>query len=100
MQAGHRVLEDHPDLTPAYALKLAVPHPGQIAVAEPHGAACDSTLRPRQEAHDRECCHRLARARLSDHSERATFLDREAHPIDGAQDPCPQGQLGAQIFDL
>ncbi len=59
VQAGHRFLEDHPDLPAAYPSHFLFRELGQLAPSELNGSARDLSDPTGEELHDREGRHRL-----------------------------------------
>ena len=87
VEAGHRLLEDHrhvlaDDLAPALRGRQAAAGRGP-SKAQPVGG---DLRRPRQQAHDRQHRHRLARARTRRRSPATSpRLDVEVDAVDGAE---------------
>src|SRR5439155_1278517 len=69
----------HPAAADLLHLGLALSH--QIVAVEEHLAADDARGRPRDEAHDAQARHALARAGLADEAERLALPEREGHAI-------------------
>jgi hypothetical protein len=84
VQRGHRLLEDHPDLAAPDRPHLALGQAGEVAAAEQDVPAGDLARRRRQEPHDGERGHRLARSALAHDGERLAGKDVEAHAVDRA----------------
>src|SRR5208283_155068 len=97
MQAGQRVLEDHPDLRPADLLKILAGH-GQQVLALEQGRAADPG--PTREPHDRLGRHALARARFADDAEGLPGIDIERHTPDGLYDAVPRTEGDKEVTDL
>ena len=76
VQRRHRILEDHPDLSPSNCAQLAAGHSGERSAIEPDGSrhlggGC------RKETHDAQRSHALPGARLTDEREHFTVTDIE-----------------------
>ena len=83
VQAGQRVLEDHPDLRAADLVKLLAGHGQQVFALEQGGAADPGAT---CETHDRLGGHALARAGFADDAEGLPGIDIERHTPDGLHD--------------
>ncbi|SNS29438.1 hypothetical protein SAMN06893096_10396 [Geodermatophilus pulveris] len=81
VEGGHRVLEDHRDALAADAGHLAVPLVEQLVAAVAHRPGDPRRLR--QQAHDGQAGHRLARPGLTDDAEDLAGLQRVVDAPDG-----------------
>ena len=67
--------------------------------AKQRAAGGDARHRPRQEAHERERGHRLARAALAGDGERLAGGDVEGQTLDHAARPLLAADLDGEVFD-
>src|SRR5450759_2291991 len=99
VEGGHRVLEDHRHLGAPDFFHLILGEPGQLAALEPDRSAVDPA-RAGQKPHDRERCHRLPGAGLSDDAERLARVDVERDSVDRPHDARFEGQVGVHVVEL
>ena len=101
VERGHRVLEDHGD--------LSAPDVAHLLLGEARAGRTSwnriwpvttSPAGPFDQPHHREGAHRLAAPRLPHHPELLALVDGEGHPVDGAHDALVSGEVGAQVLDL
>ena len=95
VEARHRVLEDHPDLRPAYRAELGRGHGEQVFPLE-EGSAGHSG--PDRKAYRRLDGDALARARLADDAQRLTGVHREADAPHGFDDSVGSGERDDKIL--
>ena len=100
VERGHRLLEDHRDVAAADFAHLLVIEIEQVAAVEGDSAPRDAAGQPRQQAHDRERGHRLARAGFAHDGDDLAAIDVEAHALDGAHHPARGQEMHMQILDL
>jgi hypothetical protein len=97
MQRRERVLEDHRDVVAANRAQLVFGQRDQIFAFEldlPRDASALTTREPER----RQRGHRLARSRLADDPERASFVHLVADPVDGVHHPVLGRKLHAQVL--
>ena len=99
IEARRRILEDHRDVLADERPPLAVGHALEVAARErePLGA---NAARPRDQAHQREHRHALARARLADDAEHVALVEREAHALHRAHHGGLRREVDVQVFDF
>ena len=97
VQRGHRVLEDHRDVVPTHSPHVAIGERQQVSSLE--GGPARDTGRLGVEAHEGECAHRLARARLADDREHLSGMEFEAHVADGLDDARLRREADVETFD-
>src|SRR5206468_11221014 len=81
VERAHRVLEDHRDLAAADPLHLALALSEQILAVEQGLATHDPRRRPRDEAHEAQARHAIARAGFAHESERLGLAERKADAV-------------------
>ena len=96
VQARRRLLEDHRHPPSADVAHPRLGQGEQLGVAEADAAGGDPAGLG-QEAHQRECGHALAAARLADDRERLPPRHVEVDAVERAHDPAAAVELGAEI---
>jgi hypothetical protein len=81
VEARHRLLEYHADLLAAHAAHLSLGQVRELPSAEADRACGDVADAGREEAHDRERCHRLAGPALPHDRDRFSAVDGEADAV-------------------
>ena len=99
IEAGGRLLEDHRDVAAEHLAPGAVGQREQVLPAEreplrPHAS------RERDEAHQRQHGHALARAGLADDAEHLALAKRQAHAVDRAQGAALRREVDVEVLDL
>jgi hypothetical protein len=100
VERGHRVLEDHRDLSPTQVSKLLLRHREQVAAVEGGAAARDPARRLRDQAEQRHHGDALARTGLADDADGLTRVDLVADVADRVDDTVLGPELDGQAFDL
>jgi hypothetical protein len=98
VERRQRVLEDHRDLLAAHLAHLGVGLAEQFLTVEARRAG--DLRRPRQQAHERERRHRLARARLADDAERLAAPQLVRDAADRFDQTVFRGERDGQVLDL
>ena len=104
VEARHRLLEDHGDLpTPDLPHRLPA-ECGQIEDRSVHGAVEDTppddAAGRREEAHDRQARHRLARPGFADDGDRLAAVHAEADAVDGLCDAIAELEVSPEFLDV
>src|SRR6267143_2870525 len=81
VERGHRILQDHGDLSTTDAAHLARPFCRQLLPSEFDAAPDDARCRGEQ-TDDRQAGRGLAASRLADEPDRLAFAKRKADPVD------------------
>jgi len=99
VEACQRVLEDHGDVLADEPAPLAVGHLRQVAAGKHHRPCLDA---PREvdEAHQRQCRHRLARTRFADHADDFARVDREFDAVDRLERRLFGAEFDSQAGDV
>ena len=98
-QRGHRVLEDHRDLTAANRPHLALREPHQVAAAVEHLALDDRVGVPDQ-PHHRQHRDRLAGPGLADDAEHPADRNRQREVVDCLDDAVLGPEGDAEVTEL
>ena len=99
VERGQRVLEDHSDQVPADVLHAGLRQRGHVRPVHQDPAA-DDFAAARQQPHDRQRGHRLARARFADDAEALAGRHRQRDAVDRVHGGTAQPDLGAQVLDV
>ncbi len=97
MEAGQRILEDHPDLRAADGLHLIGLHREQVPPLEQRLARYP---RPAGEPHDRLGRYALAGSRLADDAQGLSPVDMEGHPAHRLHDAVVGTERHVQVLDF
>ena len=98
VERGHRLLEDHRDAVAANLAHLGLVEPDEIAPLEAQRAGDMGAFR--QQAHQRERGHGLARTGFSHDAERLARAQRERHVAHHSARSLRRGQVDGEIGDL
>jgi hypothetical protein len=99
VQGVHRSLEHDRDLAPAVAAELIL---GLLDEVDPHEvdlAARDPAVR-REDLDERQRGRGLAATRLADDAEGLAIVEPEADPVDGADGPALEPEIGLEVTDF
>ena len=99
VQGGHRVLEDHRDLSSPDVSELALGEAGYLVAREPDGPGVQYPA-ARKQAHDRAGKDGLTRAGLAHHAEGTTALEFERDSVNGLDDSAFGDERGMEILYL
>ena len=98
IQRGHRILEDHADLTAANLAHLTFAEAKQFPALHRDAALLNIRILLRQQLHDGMSGHALAAAGLADDPECLAMIDGETHIADGMYRPAIGLETYRQIF--
>ena len=99
IQAGPRLLEDHPDASAAHVAHAGFAQVEQVLAIELEPAGGDAPV-VRQQPHQRQRRHALAAAGLAHQREGLALRQRQPHAIDGAHQAGVGVQVDVEVVDL
>jgi hypothetical protein len=97
IERGHRILEDHGDLTAADLADLLGRHAEQVPAPEECFSSDHFPRRRLDQAENGQHRHALSASAFSDDPDRFPLLQREGDPIDGMDDPFGSFELRFKI---
>ena len=100
VERGHRLLENHADVTAAHLADLFLGEPQQVAPGKDDLAFGDAPRRIRDQAQERKRAGGLARAAFPDDRDRLAAFDGVGDARDGRHHTSTGAKLGVQIPDL
>src|SRR3954471_1728407 len=98
IQARHRILEDHRDVTPPHPAELAVGEAEEVTITEGRRAAGDAAGAG-EDPEDRKRGDALPAAGFTHDSERLARRDVERDPVDGVHRSAARPELHPKVFD-
>src|SRR4029079_10958600 len=99
IEAGHRVLEDHRDVTPADRAQLVLTQGRQVLRIEHHVAALDPAGGRGQQPDHRQVGDALAAAGFADQPQPLTLFELEGDAVDGVDGAFVGAEPDDQVLD-
>jgi hypothetical protein len=100
VERGHRLLEDHRDVAPAYLAHLVVRQLQEIATLEEDPPADDPPGGLRKQPHDRERRDRFSASRFADERDHFTGANGIGDAFHRAHYPARGDEVDVQVFDF